>query len=404
MVLFVPGVTFIDLLVVYGFWVLADSKFITAVFFVISAYVLSVKPLTLIHAGDYEALSSNLGSALFRRWIRLHLPIIMVTFAYMTSWHLFGVWTLSPEHKATWGEEAWNWYCEFKNFSFAFRTGGVAWFTYNFPVWSIPVEFRGSIVVYTSLLAVSRATRNGRLWCYIGLMFYFFFIVDGWFAAIFVSGMMMCDLDLLAQKDQLPSFFNIVKRRKTLIYYGLFVFSLLLSGVPTHIADVQILQEAPFWRHMTWLKPEAAWDHKWIFLFISANCLVASIPRISWLKGFFETTFNQYLGRISFSLYLVHGPILWTLGDRLYAAAGWYKEGHEINIPQWIDTFPLPKWGPLGLEPCFLLPHIIILPFTLWMAEIVTKLVDEPSVRFANWFYRVTLPSTGSKVDEARLG
>jgi peptidoglycan/LPS O-acetylase OafA/YrhL len=109
-------------------------------------------------------------------------------------------------------------------------------------------------------------------------------------------------------------------------------------------------------------------------------------------KAFFECRFNQYLGHISFALYLVHGPIIWTLGDRLYVATGWYREAHEIYTPHWINRFPLSKAGPLGLELSFLAPHIILLPFSFWIAEIVTKLVDEPTVQFGQWVYAKMLP------------
>jgi len=85
------------------------GHFAVAVFFIISGYVLSAKPLTLIHAGKFEELGNNLSSALFRRWARLHVPVILVTFVYMSSWHIFGLWTLSPDHKPNFREELWNW-------------------------------------------------------------------------------------------------------------------------------------------------------------------------------------------------------------------------------------------------------------------------------------------------------
>jgi hypothetical protein len=92
---------------------------------------------------------------------------------------------------------------------------------------------------------------------------------------------------------------------------------------------------------------------------------------------------------------MIHGPVLWVLGDRIYVATGWYRPEHEINTPFLINAFPLSKAGPLGLEPSFLVPHIILLPFTLWMAEVVTKLVDEPSVKFAAWLYnKMKAPET----------
>jgi len=363
------------------------GHFAVAVFFIVSGYVLSSKPLSLIYSGEFDRLVDNLSAALFKRWIRLHLPIILVSFLYMSSWHLFGIWTLSPDQKSNYRDELWNWYIEFKNFSFVFRTGGNAWFTYNFPTWSIPVEFRGSVVIYTCLLAFSRATRNARLLCQAGLIFYFLYIVDGWFGAMFVAGMMLCELDILARNDDLPFFIARLSPYKTAIFYSLLVVAAFWSGVPSHVADVVILKDAPGWNHLAFLKPEAMWDHKWWFLFWSSVFLVAAIPRIWWLKAFFETSFNQYLGRISFALYLVHGPIIWTLGDRLYAAVGWYKTAHETYIPGWVNIFPLNKNGPLGLEMAFFGPQLILLPLTLWCAEVATKLFDEPSVKLAQWLY-----------------
>jgi peptidoglycan/LPS O-acetylase OafA/YrhL len=68
----------------------SGGHFAVSVFFVISGYVLSAKPLALIQSGDLDRLGDNLSSALFRRWLRLHLPLIAISFLYITSWHVFG--------------------------------------------------------------------------------------------------------------------------------------------------------------------------------------------------------------------------------------------------------------------------------------------------------------------------
>lgn len=60
-------------------------------FFVMSGYVLSAKPLSLIMAGDFDALQANVASALFRRWLRLYLPIIGVTVCLLIFEHITGV-------------------------------------------------------------------------------------------------------------------------------------------------------------------------------------------------------------------------------------------------------------------------------------------------------------------------
>ena len=272
-------------------------------------------------------------------------------------------------------------YLEFKNFSFVF------------PTWSIPVEMRGSIIVYTTLMALARSTRDARLWCQGALIFYFMYVADGWYGALFLAGTVLCELDLLAKNDDLPHFLTRFEPYKMPIFYAMFAVAMYLSGVPSHLPDIPYLQETPGWYYLSFLKPEAVWDQKWFYLFWAAVCLIAAIPRIGWLKAFFECSFNQYLGRISFALYLVHGPVLWTLADRLYAAVGWYRETHEDNVPEWVNVFPCSEGGPLGLEPRFLVPHIVILPLTLWLSEIVMKLCDEPVVRFSRWMYTKTLPA-----------
>lgn len=332
-------------------------------------------------------LSDNLASALSRRWLRLHIPVIISTWVYMTSWHAFGIWT-DHEHKGSYRDELWNWYVEFKNFSFVFRTGGESWFTYDFHVWSIPVEFRGSIVVYTALLSFARFTRNARLLGEVALIIYFMYIVDGWFASMFMSGMLLCDLDLLAENHRLPRIFTIFEGFKELIYLNLFFLAMYLGGVPSNSLDLQVLRDTPGWYYLSFLKPQAVFDFKWYYLFWASTLLVASIPRLSWLKSFFELRFNQYLGRISFAFYLCHGPILWTLGDRLYTATGWVRECHFLAIPGWINYLPITKAGPYGMELSYIVPHLILLPVTLWAGEVVTRFVDEPSVKFTQWLYK----------------
>ena len=240
-------------------------------------------------------------------------------------------------------------------------------------------------------MAFSRLKRNYRLFYTAGLIFYFMYIVDGAYMALFTSGLLLCDLDLLAKNNDLPRFIARLEPYKTPIYYALFIASIFLSGAPSHSMDVKALALSPGWYWLSKLKPQAAMDYKWFYLWLAAVFLMAAIPRIRWLKSFFETRFNLYLGRISFSLYLVHGPLLWTIGDRIYVATGWFRAEHVDNLGWWVNRFPLSQRGPLGLEPSFLLPHLILLPLNLWVAEVLTKLLDEPSVRFSQWLYRSAL-------------
>ncbi|KAK4153588.1 acyltransferase family-domain-containing protein [Chaetomidium leptoderma] len=367
------------------------GHFAVAVFYVISGYVLSVKPLSLIQAGEQAKVADNLGSALFRRWLRLYIPLICSTFVYMTIVHALDLKVDGIPRKSSYLQAAWDFYAEVKNFTFIFHNGNLL--SYNLHLWSIPYEFKGSIVTYTGLIAFSRCGKNARLWCEAGLVFYFLYIVDGWYCALFAAGMLLSDLDQLAAKDELPSFFAHFRPYKKAIFYAMLTIAMFLGGCPVHSVEITYLRKNPGWYLLSFLKPQAVFDFKWFFLFWAAVLFVAATRHILWLKHFFETPFCQYLGRVSFSLYLVHGPVLSTVGERLYAAVGWPKASRLNNIPGWVDVFPLPTSGPLGLEIAFLAPHLILLPVTFYVAEVVTRAFDEPSVRFPQWLYKTATAS-----------
>ena len=225
-------------------------------------------------------------------------------------------------------------------------------------------------------------------------MFYFIYIVDGAHYAMFIGGAFLCDIELLIAENNLPEIFTRLSKYKNTIFPTLFVISIYLGGVPSHSLDLEMLAKSPGWYYLSLLKPQAIYDPKWFYLFWASTLLVCCTARLKWLRSFFEISFNQYLGRISFGFYLVHGPVLWVLGDRLYAATGYVKESHAKNLANWVNAFPIPRVGPLGLETSFLAPNLILLPFTFWMAEIVTRFIDEPSVRLSQWAYRKIIGSS----------
>jgi len=208
---------------------------------------------------------------------------------------------------------------------------------------------------------------------------------------------MICDLEMRAAEGTLPRWMKALEPMKSTIYYTLFTVSILLGGIPSHSIEVSILKKSPGWYYLSYLKPQAVFDFRWFFLFWAATFLVCSVPHVPWAKRFFETRFCQHLGRISFMLYLMHGPVLWALGDRLYCAVGWTIPGHHILLmPWWVGRFPLPKWGPKGLELSFVLCQMILLPLTMWLAEIMTIVVDDSAIKFTAWLYACFLPEKPS--------
>jgi peptidoglycan/LPS O-acetylase OafA/YrhL len=276
-----------------------------------------------------------------------------------------------------------------KNFTYIFNNTLLV--DYHSHIWSIPIEFKGSIVIYTACLAFSRCTKNARLWCEVGLMFYFMYIVDGAHMAMFIMGMFQADLDLLALSNDLPSWMYKLSPHKTTFAWAAFFAAMWFGGVPPNNREITHLQASPGWYYLSFFVPQAVWDFKWFFLFWGAASIVFAAGRLPWLRKFFESNVCLYLGRVSFMLYLFHGPILWTLGDRLYAATGWVHEEQMLNIPTWTNTFQITKWGPAyALELAWIVPQFILLPVTFWAAELGTTFIDDPAIKLAAWIYKQT--------------
>jgi peptidoglycan/LPS O-acetylase OafA/YrhL len=202
-----------------------------------------------------------------------------------------------------------------------------------------------------------------------------------WYCALFLSGAFLCELEKSAGRDKqtrptLPA----SSAWHKILSFWLFWLAVYLGNVP-HVVSQQLFR-MPGWYFLSLLKPPAMSDPKWFYLFWAASTLILAIMRLPRLQRVLESNTLQYLGRISFGLYLAHGPVLRTLGDVLYS-----KFGPQQSVYSWANQ------GVLGLELGFLLPQVILLPVTLYLADSVTKYIDEPTQSLLHSMYRkATVP------------
>jgi len=99
---------------------------------------------------------------------------------------------------------------------------------------------------------------------------------------------------------------------------------------------------------------------------------------------------------IAFGMYLIHGPVLWVCGDRVYAAIGSPRDRvgksptapASGRIPNWINVMPLPVIGPEAFQLHIFAAQLILLPLTLWMGALVSKLVVLPTMIMSNRLLR----------------
>ena len=347
------------------------------VFFVISGYVLSSKPLSLIQARKSSALGAVLASSTFRRGMRLYLPIVFGTFFSMILAGK-GFYLNVPAQTATlppifetWGEQVQHWVDCMVELLFPFREVNLQKpFSpdYNGHLWTIPVEFCGSLVVFLVLLGLSGVRTKWRM--RIVATFGGWALMWGrWDMFLFLGGMFLAELDVSNSIDapmalpvaSIPSpSFSISRPSLRLLRYfrnlrpTFNIFTLLFSlyllsftgdtpplSYPlfTPNPDLTTLPidsttflpapepEPPLPNHGTFynLLPHlipSTYDYLWngpefFLLSLGSILLIYCISKSKALQRPFNTSVAQYLGDISYSLYIVHGMVVFSLGTHL---------------------------------------------------------------------------------------
>jgi peptidoglycan/LPS O-acetylase OafA/YrhL len=159
-----------------------------------------------------------------------------------------------------------------------------------------------------------------------------------------------------------PSIFD---RLKPAFWILLSIGALYLMCQPDARGDI-----TPGWVYLTSLIPEwwnvekyRYWQSVGAVLFVFA---VGHSP--SWQR-FFNTGFVQYFGKISYAIYLMHGPAMHAVGYH------WEKWAYGIT----------------GVEGThynagFVLGSVLVIPTVIWWADVFWRAVDIPTVKFAKWF------------------
>ncbi|KAK8042853.1 hypothetical protein PG994_013336 [Apiospora phragmitis] len=448
------------------FW--SGGHFAVMIFFVISGYVLTKRPITLLsqlppplplplpphQRQPQQPFVDALHSAMFRRPLRLLLPVALSTLFFATSWHVLDIATPWPERQASLGAELWSWARDLLKFGFFFRNR-VLYTYYNIHTWTIPVELRGSCSVLVWLFlwgsppSVSSSSSGGsgvltwrRVVATAAMTIYLAVGAAGaWYAAFF-AGMLTAEIDVLAAAaasnaaadgklvynqnphprlpwDGLLDFLRRRPRMRSVLLHVMLAAGLYLGSEPSSdvLKTEELLGKCRGWKTLGRLIPapytasdEPESVQRWFWLFWAAWLLFVSVKELNWARSLFETRFSQYLGHHSFALYLIHGPLIGLVSERLFYLTGVKRGplsdaeaaqfGHLMN--RWRDD---PRWWPFprhptpsavdvlqpywyGLEPEFLVCVALSLPVFLYAAELGTRLFDEPGVRVSRWAYR----------------
>ncbi|KAI9727739.1 MAG: hypothetical protein M1834_007978 [Cirrosporium novae-zelandiae] len=371
------------------------------IFFVISGFVLSYKPLQLARNEQWDKLLITLCSSTFRRALRLFLPTTIASFMVMLTIQA-GMWeytrtiandktiiTAESEHHQ---ERLPTFFAQFLNWLQMLREMTNVWEweeyypPYDVHLWTIPMEYRSSMLLFLANLSLSRLQYPFRVATSVILVLYCY-SWSRWDTVLFLSGSILAETSLLydARNTQLsPSSKSPVHLARRIginfIRCATLFTSLYLLSAPDYC-----IRRTPGYRLLGKLIP--CFDQRcWRFYpSIGAIMVVAVISHTpkSWFvtRYFLDLRVVQYLGWVSYSLYIAHGPLIHIVGYRLFPAL-WSLTGKE---------------SVLGYLIGFLLAETLLLALIFWVADIFCRLVDEKCVACARWLEMKTLRSGSRK-------
>ncbi|SMR59137.1 unnamed protein product [Zymoseptoria tritici ST99CH_1E4] len=287
-------------------------------FFAISGYVLSHRMLVMISDRKQEGLLPVLSSSLFRRGTRLYLPVLVQTFVLMLAIRLLGfpkpsVWPSAPTFLA----ELQNWFVSFIHLLMPLRfperfeqlsnryDGGISW--------TIPLEMYGSLQIYLAILALAYVSSHKARRLLLAIWIVISAMRDDWISGQFLLGLSFADYQIQRQRDP-PAPSSWQKWRPAFLAV-LFALGFYTAGMPSVQYEHEEYGAAMMKTRpgFTWLNlPQPFTDLYMDFqvdrmqrCLAAWACLIA-IGELPFLRKCCEWRFVQYLGRISFGLYLCH--------------------------------------------------------------------------------------------------
>jgi peptidoglycan/LPS O-acetylase OafA/YrhL len=389
------------------FRIIYSGRPMVHIFFVISGFVLSYKPLKCIHAGQIDKCNSVLGSSTFRRPIRLFLPCVASTVIIAMLMQMGYIYKAEPSmgaainawvwgvfHKVTW---PWDWDHEVGP-------------PYDIHLWTIPIEFNHSMLLFLMIMCLSRLRLFTRLFGVIGIMIYGM-ACGRWATFEFFGGMLLAELHVLQSiRSEAYSFLEekvwaqqlLRPKMRTFFAVLAMLIGWYIGGWPnSHAEDTWGIA----WMNRMTPTPFLGGDMPQRFWFaIGAVMIVWASGELAWVKRFLEGGLAQYCGRLSFAIYIVHGPALemwqghvvglpWVPGVGNPGEEGYRAPvkgfaikgifGHDTPIQQLIVWF-------LGIV-------VLGLPI-VWASDLFWRYIDIPVVNFGRWLENLCLdPGPESK-------
>ncbi|KAF2214452.1 hypothetical protein CERZMDRAFT_37444 [Cercospora zeae-maydis SCOH1-5] len=375
------------------------------IFFILSGYVLSVSSLRKLKscspstsANDIRAFRWSLVSAVVRRPVRLYLPPLVIAFMVALTIHIPGPLflpsgVLKPQEGGIVAElmhlivKSAAFFQPFQVHSNHF----FKWYTYDMAIWTIPIELKGSILVFGLLGLLSLFGLRGAgpkqaaviAASMIGIGAIMLNLAFKWSMACFLFGMAIAIVDVWDLDGRifraLPS-----ERIPSIALHILFFGGWYLLSEPAHDGNPFTTYQTPGWMWLSTFIPQGYNQDNFYRYWHSLGGLpfVYGTLRISWLRWLLSRKPMLFLGEVSFMLYLVHLPLGEIFGVRINSILG----GHvpeQLQGTFWDGSLAIPDIGPFGMSTRPVACLSISLLIYLFYAYYATEWIDKPAVRLS---------------------
>lgn len=313
--------------------VVSHGLFAVAIFFVLSGFVLSIG---YFRENNLEVIKKLAA----KRYFRLAIP---ATVSVAGVWLLVSLGLYNIEAAGNISTSGWSVWSITPSLPDALYQGLVGSFfegahSYNTVLWTMLYEFVGSFMVFALLFVFGGVKR--RWLVYVGLSLC---ILNTWYFP-FILGVMLADI--YANKQQLFE-------DKRLLGIVLLAVGVFLGGYPKGVTAGTLYESLP--------------GYQSIYLSFGALLVLIAILLLPKLLRVLEKA--SILGRYTFSLYLVHIPIIFSLTAGLFV---WFV--NDLHVSYNLAVL----YAVIGSLP--------VLIAASWLFE---RYVDSPSItassKFANW-------------------
>ncbi|KAI3390590.1 hypothetical protein diail_9107 [Diaporthe ilicicola] len=292
--------------------ILIQGRIGVTIFAFVTGYVCALKPIKLCRQGNQEGAFVSISKSALRRVPRLVLPAAAATAVswllaemglYAVAKHSDSWWidVQSPPRMAYLGEAVEHLiYCIVTTWTRANND-------FDNNQWTLLPLLRGSMWVYSFMVATAYMKPRYRIMASFGLWVYFYCASDSAFGMQFFWGTFLADLQ---NQPSTAQFISDRPRISRILSAGLVFIGLTFASFPEGHAE---------W--MTWSRlllefmepilPDMP-DFPRFASGIGLEFITAGVLLSPWLQKLLSGRYLLFMGKMSFAVYLLHGPLMKT--------------------------------------------------------------------------------------------